>query len=445
MPSITATGLGSGLDIESIVSGLMAVERRPLELLEQRQSDVQAKISAIGSLSSALSAFKTSMSGLKKISAFEVYKAVSSDEKVFTATANSSAVAGSYSIDFSQVSHQLATAHKMKSTNFSDTSIGASGSMEIKFGATGAAFSIAVDGSNDTLAGIRDAINDATDNIGVTATIIKVDSGSHLVLTSDKTGTDSGITLTDLSGNVNSTLAMTNVTVAKNAVFSIDGNTVTSQSNTIENAIEGVTINLIAKGALEGSLAIENDSESVKKSVQGFVDAYNKMTTTFKDLRAGKLSGDNVVLSMESQFRNVFNTTPTGLPTSLKYLSDIGISTNKAGELTLNTTKLDSKLKLDFDGISQLLANDSQGYVFRLESAANNFLTTNGLIASRKETLNSQSEGIKDRISNTTYRMELIEKRYRTQFASLDGLMSNLSATGSFLTQQLSSLPGSAR
>ena len=441
--AITATGLGSGLDIESIISGLMAVERRPLNILSQRQSEIQTKISAVGKLSSALSDFKSSMNNLKSLSSFEVYSATSSNEDVFTVSANSNAAPGTYSIDLTQPGYQLAQAHKMQSavqTN-ATTSTGAAGTMLISL-ANGSSFSISIDNTKDTLEGIRDEINNASDNAGVTATIVNGTLGSQLVLTADKTGSDYAISLSDTTGNVSTTLAMSDYQTAQNAVFSVDGIEVTSQSNTVTDAIQGITLNLKSVGTGANTLTVSKDIESVKESVQGFVDAYNTLNSTLKTLRSGDLSGDNVILAVENQLRNVFNTTPTGLNTSLAYLSEIGITTDKNGDLTLSSSKLEEQLNTDFDAIAQLLANDDQGYVFRLQSVATSLLDTDGIIDNRKDTLNTQSSSLDDRRADVEYRLTLIEKRFRKQFSSLDTLLSNLNATGSYLTQQLSTLPG---
>jgi len=442
--AITATGLGSGLDIESIISGLMAVERRPLTILNQRQSEIQSKISAIGQLSSAISDFQSSMNGLKSLSAFEIYSTTSADETVFTASADSNAVAGSYSIDISQVGQQLARAHKMQSAvqATSATAIGSTGELQIAL-ANGSSFSVVIDTNNNTLDGIRDAINNATDNVGVTATVVNGNLGSQLVLTSDKTGTDYGITLSDVSGTVTTGLGMSDYETPLDAIFSIDGIEIHSQSNTVTDAIQGVTINLKSVGTGANTLTVNKDLESVKNSVQGFVDAYNALNDNLKSLRAGKLSGDNSLLSIESQIRSVFNTAPTGLNTSLGYLSEIGITTDDKGNLTLSSSKLEAQLNSDFDSVSELLANNDQGYVYRLDALASTLLGTDGIIDSRKDTLNSQSSSLDDRKANVEYRLELVEKRYRKQFSALDSLMSNLSATGNYLAQQLSNLPGS--
>jgi flagellar hook-associated protein 2 len=444
--AITATGLGSGLDIESIVSGLMALERRPLELLSERQSEIESKISAFGKLKSAISTFQSSMSSLKSLSAFQVFSATSSDEEVFSATASSDAVEASYSIEFlnSDANHQLAQAHKMNSTNFADavTSTGAAGTMQIDVGSD--SFTVNIDSTNDSLQGIRDAINNSTGNNNfVTASIIKVsDTESRLILTSNKTGTDNAITLTDNSGNVASTLAMTTKETAQNSKFSVDGFLIERSSNVIDDAIEGVTITLKQKSDSAQTLDVAYDTESVKDSVQEFIDAYNEMNAAIRSLRQGGLQGDNSLLSVESQFRSVFNSTPSGLNTTLQSLSEIGIRTTEKGGLSLDASKLESQLATDYQGVAELLANDDQGYVFRLENAADSLLDLDGLIATRTNTLDSQVDDIEDRKLNIEYRLEQVEGRLRSQFAALDSLVSNLNATGNYLTQQLSNLPG---
>ncbi len=444
--AITATGLGSGLDIESIVSGLMALERRPLEVLSKRQSEIEFKISAFGQLKSAISKFQDSMSSLKSLSAFQVFSSTSSNEDVFTATASSNAVAGSYSIEFlnSNVDHQLAQAHKMNSTIFADatSSTGAAGTMQIDVGSS--SFTIDIDSTNDTLQGIRDAINNASGNDNVvTASIIKVsDTESRLILTADKTGVDNSISLTDNSGNVASTLAMTTKDAAQNAKFTIDGFLIERSTNVIDDAIEGVTITLKAKSDSAQTLDVAYDTDSVKESVQGFIDAYNEMNSTLRSLRQGGLQGDNSLLSVESQFRSVFNTTPTGLTTALSALSEIGIKTTKNGDLSLDSSELESKLGTDYEGVAQLLANDDQGFVFRLKNAADALLSQDGLIATRTDSLDSQVGDIEDRKAGIEYRLEQVELRLRSQYAALDTLVSNLNATGNYLAQQLVNLPG---
>jgi len=235
---------------------------------------------------------------------------------------------------------------------------------------------------------------------------------------------------------------MTTKDAAQNAKFSIDGFLIERSTNVIDDAVEGVTITLKAKSDNAQTLDVAYDTDSVKESVQGFIDAYNEMNSTLRNLRQGGLQGDNSMLSVESQFRAVFNTTPTGLTTSLKALSEIGIKTTKNGDLSLDSSELESKLASDYEGVAQLLANDDQGFIFRLESAADSLLDPDGLIATRTDSLDSQVGDIEDRKISIEYRLEQVEQRLRSQFAALDSLMSNLNATGNYLAQQLSNLPG---
>jgi len=448
MAGISATGIGSGLDVEGIVNTLMALERRPLVALKKQETEANAQLSAFGTLKSALADFQTAMDNLSTVAKFQVFSTTSSDASVFTATAASNAAVGSYAIQFdtsaSPTPHQLATANKISSASFSDTttSIGASGTLELSLGAS--SFQINVDGSNDTLEGLRDSINNATDNPGITATLVNLDSGSKLILSSDKTGSANAITLSDISGNVNTTLSTVEISPAQDAIFSIDGdaNVVTSATNTVVDAIEGVTINLLAPSTSDvtQTLSISRDNDSVVTSVQAFVDAYNQIRTKISDLRAGSLEGDNTLLNIERQIRNVLNTKPSGITSSFSYLAEVGITTLESGDLSLDTTELKTALTTDYSGVAQLFANDSQGYVFRLSSVAKSFADFDGLVESREDGINSRITLLQDRQSNMEYRLELIEKRFRSQFAALDGLIAQLNSTSNFLNTQLASI-----
>jgi flagellar hook-associated protein 2 len=194
---ISSPGIGSGLDINSIISKLMQLERRPLDNLEQKESEYQAQLSAYGKIKSSLSKMQTALDDLRFESRYLDSTASSSNEDAFSATADSSAAAGSYAV----VVNNLATAHKVASATIADseTALG-TGSLDISVG--GDSFSVTIDSSNNTLSGIRSAINNATDNTGVTATIINDANGGHLVLSSDDTGTSNalGITVNDDDG-----------------------------------------------------------------------------------------------------------------------------------------------------------------------------------------------------------------------------------------------------
>jgi flagellar hook-associated protein 2 len=447
MANISSAGIGSGLDVDGIVQSLMKLERRPLDFLQVRQNQFEAQLSDFGQVKSALSTFQSALNDLGSISKFQVNKGSSSDDTIFTASTTSSAIPGSYAIRFDDDGiNQLAVADKKNSTVAvadADTSISATGSLRIEVGNASNYFDVVIDSSNDTLSGIRDAINNASDNAGVTATIINADGGPKLILTSNDTGTNNAFTLSDQSGNVAATLGMTDIVTAQDAVVNIDGFTVTSNSNSITSAIQGVTIELGALDTLGVSqtLSITRDNEKVSESVQAFVDAFNTLRGVLSSARAGNLNGDNTLLSIENRIRGIMNTSPSGVTTAFNYLSEIGITTQEGGDLALDTTKLTAALDQDFSGIAQMMANDPEGYTFRLKNVMDDFLGFDGLVTAKEDGLNARIDQLDDQQFNMEYRLQLIERRYRDQFSALDTLVSNMQATSTFLTQQLAALP----
>ena len=192
MKSLQAPGIGSGLDINGIVTQLMELERRPIELLDEKESTIDAKVSAFGQLKSKLAEFQTAMKNLGSEDKFKIYAATSTDEDVLAITASSQAAKGRYSIDVNRIAEN----HKLASGAFADfdsTTISAGSPMSIKVGE--ASFDIDVNGK--TLGGIRDEINNSTENNSVTASIIKEDGGYRLLLTADKTGSENFIEVTN--------------------------------------------------------------------------------------------------------------------------------------------------------------------------------------------------------------------------------------------------------
>ena len=175
--------------------------------------------------------------------------------------------------------------------------------------------------------------------------------------------------------------------------------------------------------------------------MNGFVTAYNTLAKTIGDLRNKGLQGDRVLLAVESQFQKIFNSAPAGLTTSLKYLAEIGITTTKTGQLTLDGAKFDKALEEDYQAVAQLFSNDDQGYAFRLNALAETLLDSKGLISARTTSLDEQKDDLAKQQANIEFRLAGIEKSLRAQFSSLDALISNLTASGNFLSQQLANLP----
>lgn len=450
--SIQATGIGSGLDVESIVTQLMAIERQPIDRLSSKKTLVDAQVSAYGSLKSKISTFQTAMAGLSSASKFQVFTGQSNDESLFTATADSNASVGSYNVNVVE----LAQRDKIASKAYTDKgSVIGEGTLSFSVGTE--SFNVVVDSTNNTVAKLRDSINNAPDNTGVTASIVTDDAGAHLVLTSNDTGLDNALTVSAVdSDGVNtddsglSSLAYDTgagvvhraaITSALDAVVEIDGFTVTSASNVISGALEGVSITAKAKGA--STIDVNRDDAAITAAVQSFADSYNALRTELTNQRkkGGTLEADSTVLAIESQLSGILNSGNAITGSQFSYLSQIGLTTDDLGKMNLNTDNLNNVLNSDFSSVANLFAAPNEGIASRLNSLATDFLKTDGLIKSREDGFSTQLKSIEDQTISLENRMISIERRLRAQFSALDTLVSNLSSTGDFLTQQLAAMP----
>lgn len=426
---LSAPGIGSGLDVNGIVSQLMTLERRPLQQLESRQEALQAQISANGQLKSALTRLLDAARALGGNASTSPYKAVSSNENVFSATAGAGAASEGHSIKVID----LAQAHRIASGSFPDAdAVVGTGTLTIGVGPD--SFDVVIDSSKQTLAGIRDAINTSADNTGVTATIINVDGGSRLVLTAQDGGTANTLTVSGLSA-----LNFTEVDPANDAVLEVDGFQVTRASNTLSDVLSGVTLQL--KGQGDAELSIVADTDSYTKAAQELVDAYNALRDTIGSLRQGPLRGDTLMLSLESKLRQAFSSQVSGLMADFSYAVELGLSFDRNGVLSLNRTKLESAMATDFDSIVALFGRQDDGLAALLDNVLDSYMGSGGLIDNRNQGLNGQIRSLDQRIDSYEYRLTQIEERYRRQFSALDGLLGELQSTSSFLSQQLKNLP----
>lgn len=391
--TITSTGLGSGLDINGIVSKLMSVESQPLQQLATKEAGFQAKLTAYGQVKSALSSFQSAVSSLQSASTFQSLAATSADTAVYTASATSTAVPGNYSIEVTQ----LAKSEKLASGAFNTVNdVVGTGTLSFQFGTDNGAGgfavnsakatqSVTIDSSNDTLSGVRDAINAA--NIGVSATIINDGSGYKLSLTSTATGASNSLKITvsgdgdgnnadnaglsqlayDPAGGVGNGKNLSQTVAAQDALLNVDGITgISKSSNTVTDVIQGVTLNLVNQSAsgVSTPLAITNNTGSVQTAVQNFVKAYNDLNTTLSDISAydpktkqsAILQGDSSILSLQRQLRSLVTSNITGLTGNYKLLSDIGVSFQLDGTLALDSTKLQTALNSNFKDVAGIFA-----------------------------------------------------------------------------------------
>jgi flagellar hook-associated protein 2 len=391
--AISSAGIGSGLDINGIISQLMAVERRPLAALDQKEAKYQTKLSAYGALKGAMSSFQTAMRDLSTLSKFQAVKTTVADTAILSASASASANPGSYSIEVKQ----LAQSHKLASAGFANaTDTVGSGTLTIQFGtwngttftanADKATQSVTIASSQNTLTGIRDAVNAA--KIGVTAAIVNdgTTSGNKLVFTSNDTGAANSlkITVADDDGNNtdNSGLSrlaydpagtsgngknLTETVAAQNATLKVDGiDNISKASNTVTDVVQGVTLTLLKTSAANTptTLTVARDTGAVQTSVEAFVKAYNDLRKTVTDLtaynadtkQASALQGDAAARSVLTQVRRTLSTALTGLSGAYTDLSQVGVSFKSDGTLSLDATKLQSALSSNFNDVAGVFA-----------------------------------------------------------------------------------------
>jgi flagellar hook-associated protein 2 len=454
--AIQAPGVGSGLDVNSIVTQLMDLERQPITRLENKQTTVNLQISAYGRLTSKISEFESAMSNLSSSSAFSVYSGSSSDESVLTVGVDSNAQAGSYDINVTAVAER----DKVATNAFTDSStVVGEGVLTIFTGTESFDVSISAAEGNNTVSGIRDAINSASDNTGVTASIINDDDGAHLVLSSDDTGLANAlkVTVSDTGDGIHnddaglSSLAYEAgvvvhrpaITTAADAKVEIDGFEVTSSSNSITGAVSGLTIN--AKTLGSSTVNIIRDDEKITESVQAFADAYNSLREEIKSQRAGQLEADSTLLTLERQITSVLNSGSAIAGSNFTYLIEAGLTVNDTGTMSVDSSKLSAAMESDFTSFVNLFSAEGEGIANRLETLADGFLGSDGLIQARKDGLNDQLDRIDDQILRIEDRLISVERRIRAQFSALDTLVSTLNSTGNFLSQQLAAMPAANR
>lgn len=459
MPSIISSGIGSGLDIAAIVQQLVAAEGQPVnKRITLQESRAQAKLSAYGSLKSTLAELRDKLEIMKNLDKFLSRKASSGNEELFTVSAGSNAFAASYSIEVVN----LAQAQKLTSGAFadSDTAVG-TGTLTLSIGS--ATVDIEITDENNTLAGIRDSINSASNNPGVAATIVNADSGSYLILTSESTGAEQTMTITQAGGDgglaalqYDTGAGLTSLTESvapQDALIRIDGFDVGSSTNTFSGAVQGVTINILQSSDGEtDSLIVENDEEATKALIADFVKSYNALVTMFDKLTdfdqeievAAPLLGDATVRGIRDQIRRELSEAVTDPDAAFNVLRDVGIEVRLDGQMEINDTELSAALGTNFAKLGQLFAN-TDGYAVRLFDLTDSFLATDGIIETRTKGLQQKIEGYGGDREALNERLASLETRLFRQFNALDSLLAQLSSTSNFLTQQLNNLPGVTR
>lgn len=465
------TGLGSGVDIKSIVEATIAAERAPKDAqLSRLETASTAKFTALGTLKSAMTELQTALKDLAKPELFGNRTATSSNTSALTAKASGTALAGTYKVEV----QQLAGSSKVTSLPLaSGFTSGQGGSLSLRLGANDEAVTVDV-AAGQTLEQVRDSLNKAFADKGVSANIVNNPSTgtSQLVLSSSATGAGKDIILegtNDLAalsvdGSVkavetldqwgNLQLGAGYLQQATNAQFSIDGLTLSSASNTISNAIPDVTLTLTSKteSGKAATVTVGQDTAGVTASLKKFVESYNKLITTTTGLTSvttvegstpltGDLVGDATVRGILSGLRNELSASSGSAGGSLRSLMDLGITTQKDGTLAIDNDKLKKSLESSFDDVGGFLTG-SQGLMTRLDSKVQYYVQTDGVLDQRMKGQRATLDSVKSQREALELRVTSMQTRLYAQYNAMDSLVGQLTRTSDWMTSALESLPG---
>ncbi len=470
MASISTLGVGSGLDLSSILDSLEAAEKSTLTPISTQQTSYTAKLSAYGTLKSALETFQTANTALNKADLFTATTTTSSST-AFSATTTGSAIAGKYTISVSQLA-QAQTLTTQTAQSDSKTAIATGDSvLTIQQGGGKDPVTIDISAANSSLTGIRDAINNA--KAGVSASIInagKDEEGKDkylLSITANDTGSDNAMTLS-VSGDTSlqafmgyngtstdGSNGMTESVTAQNAKLKVNNVDIENSSNTISDALEDITLNLNDVTTGNQTLTITKDTSKAESAIKSWVDAYNSLQDSFSSLTKytavdagtdtqdssnGALLGDTTLRTIQTQLKGLL--TNTSGSATFKTLAQIGISSDAStGQLELDSDKLEAALKKDASGVKDMIVGDGKatGITTVIGNNLTSWLSTTGIIQSAKDGVSKTLNNLTKQYNDASDRIDTLVARYKEQFTQLDVLMNSLNSTSSYLTQQFES------
>jgi len=446
--NITQAGIGSGLELESIIEAFVTAESVPHEIrLQDKEDRYRTELSGVGSFKSALSTFQTVANKLKDADDFNQQTITASGDN-FTATSNGFATSGSFEIEVLKLAQET----KIQTSNYTDSSTTV-GSGTLTFNsASGDTFDVTLDAADD-LSAIRDKINSASENFGVNVTLVNSDSGTFLTYSATQTGTDNVLTVSSgdaaLSGL---STAATEIQSADNAVIEIDGNVITNSTNEFKNNIEDVTIvaSKVSEIGVTSKLDIAQDTSVASELINEFVAGYNSLVENMIGLAApvqGRLAFDSDLRSMRGQLSNIVIESVSSLSgSSAASLSDIGITFNKEGRLEISTVgagslqsgseKLSDAIENNISGVGQIFAS-TDGIVGQLTSLIENYNGTDGTLTKRETSLNENLTEVEEEYTALETRLRDYEETLRKRFSFLDSTVASYNATATWLTTAL--------
>lgn len=465
MPLITSAGIGSGLDLESIISASVDAENVPkMNAFAAKDEALQVELSAIGEVKSALSQLQDTIEKLADPDNFNkrvanITQPTSDDGDLISVTPTSDITPGDFKIEVVAIAQgsRALSEDGLFATN-EDVVSASGGTLSFSAGPD-KSFDLTLD-AGATLSDLRDAINDSDSNFGVTANIINTGTEAKLVLTSTVTGTGNDLVITNDNAELDNVSTLANAggaggigiaaeNTAKDAIIKVDGITITNDTNTFKDAVQDMTITAKRESVDNetAKLSVDFDRESATTLVDELITNYNNVIGQLGfQSRIGKpLNSDSTIRSLSSQLVNALSTSLTDAG-PFESIFDIGLGVNKEGYLEKSTLvrSLNDALDNNFDDIGKAFAGEN-GIASKFEELLNNYVDTNGIMKQREDSLNGQISELEDDVENHQFRMESLEARLREQYAGLDVLLAQMQSTQTYLSAQLASLPGFTR
>lgn len=470
--SVSSIGIGSGIDVESIISQLTALEKQPLTTLQTKASTIQARVSLVGQIKSQVAALSSAASKLATASSWTGVTVKSSNESAVTGSVTGAASVTSFSVEVQQMAAAQSTASAAMTV---DSAVG-TGTLNIDIGTwnytgtpaftagSASTISVAIGAGEDTLTKIAAKINAAS--AGVTATVLRDASGERLLMRSNTTGEATGfrIQVTGDSDGINNDSAglsrlafdpangsygMAANTYQKglNTQATINGIAVQSANNTLADAVPGLTLNFAALTTSPVTVTLADDTATMKKNVQDFMASYNSLSKTLIEATkydeasksGGLMQGDSVITGLQNALRNLLGSSSTG--SSFSRLADVGLEMQRGGLLTLSSSKLDTALK-DPTNLAALFTTDNtgtanDGFGLKIKAFADGLLATDGTVSAKSDSLQTALKRNSKDQDKLNARVALVEKRLRAQYSALDSKMAGLTALNSYISQQV--------
>ena len=456
--AISSIGVGSGLPLDQLLDDLRKAENTSLVLIQNKQVEAELRLSGYSKLKSAIDGLQTAAKALGDTDTYGALKATSSGDAV-SVSATNKAIAGKYDVHVTQLASTQRLTLAAQSSRTDPNSSTEGGTLRITL-ANGDQHEVDLNGFSTSLEGIVQAIN-SDSKLGVNATLINTgdpDTPHRLLITANNTGTEAAVSKLEVDGNaeLHDFLAFDAATpeagnftetTAKNAQLLINDISISSQSNTVEDAIEGVSLNLQSLTNDDSvAITIARDDSAATKAIKGFVDAYNTLQNTIKSLtsydvenqQASALTGDSLARRVQSHTRealNVFADSGT-----LRNLSQLGITTDPAnGNLKIDDDKLNAALQDNLPELTKLLSGEN-GLSQRMVSTTTQYLEKDGFIDNINLSIENNIKQLDEQMLRAQERIDLKMDNYRRQFTQLDVMVNQMNGISSYLTQQLSML-----